>query len=80
LVLLFSSHFIETQDSLKGIFNDAGREDGMTGKEFLNALANGKLDLLQIVLDILDETGSDHALIGGLAVNAYAEPVVSPLI
>lgn len=49
----------------------------MTGKKFLNALANGKTDLLQVLLDILSESGSPYCLIGGLAVNAYAEPVVS---
>lgn len=49
----------------------------MTGKEFLNALANGKTDILQQFLDILTETGSDYCVIGGLAVNSYVEPVVS---
>ncbi|MBN2208471.1 MAG: nucleotidyl transferase AbiEii/AbiGii toxin family protein [Candidatus Coatesbacteria bacterium] len=49
----------------------------MTGKEFLNSLANGKSDVLQLLLDILHETGSGYCVIGGLAVNAYVEPVVS---
>ncbi len=49
----------------------------MTGKEFLNSLANGKTDILQQLLTMLDETGADYCLIGGLAVNAYVEPVVS---
>jgi hypothetical protein len=49
----------------------------MTGKEFLNALANGKGDVLQDFLNLLDESGGEYCLIGGLAVNAYAEPVVS---
>jgi len=49
----------------------------MTGKEFINSLANGKLDIIQVLLDILDETHSRYCLIGGLAVNAYVEPVVS---
>ena len=49
----------------------------MTGKEFLNAVANGETDLLQTFLDVLRETGADHCVIGGLAVNAYTEPVVS---
>jgi hypothetical protein len=49
----------------------------MTGKEFINAVANGKLDIIQMILDILTETGSRYCLIGGLAVNAYVEPVVS---
>lgn len=49
----------------------------MTGKEFINCLANGKSDIIQILLDILTKTGSRYCLIGGLAVNAYVEPVVS---
>ena len=49
----------------------------MTGKEFINSLANGKSDIIQILLDILEETHSRYCLIGGLAVNAYVEPVVS---
>ncbi len=49
----------------------------MTGKEFINSLAKGKADIIQILLDILSEMGSRYCLIGGLAVNAYVEPVVS---
>ena len=49
----------------------------MTGKEFLAAVANGEVDILQLLLDILQETGSPYCVIGGLAVNAYVEPVVS---
>lgn len=49
----------------------------MTGKEFMNAVANGKRDVLQVFLDILAETRSPYCVVGGLAVNAYAEPVVS---
>jgi hypothetical protein len=49
----------------------------MTGKEFIHSIANGKSDIIQILLDILEETHSRYCLIGGLAVNAYVEPVVS---
>jgi hypothetical protein len=49
----------------------------MIGKAFLNAVANGKVDILQVFLEILAETGSQYCVVGGLAVNAYAEPVVS---
>ena len=49
----------------------------MTKKEFLNAVSNGKIDILQIFLDTLSAVGTDYCVIGGLAVNAYAEPVVS---
>ena len=55
---------------------DEGQET-MTGKDFVNSLANGKTDIIQILLDILAETASPYCLIGGLAVNAYVEPVVS---
>ena len=49
----------------------------MTSKEFLNSLANGRSDIVQILLDIIAKTASPYCLIGGLAVNAYVEPVVS---
>ncbi len=49
----------------------------MTGKEFMNAVGNGETDILQLLLEILTETRSAYCVIGGLAVNAYAEPVVS---
>jgi hypothetical protein len=51
--------------------------NAMTGKEFVNRIANGKSDIIQVFLDILSKTGSRYCLIGGLAVNAYVEPVVS---
>ncbi|MGQ9629423.1 MAG: nucleotidyl transferase AbiEii/AbiGii toxin family protein [bacterium] len=49
----------------------------MTEKEFLNIVCNGKEDVLQIFLDALSKIEVDYCVIGGLAVNAYAEPVVS---
>ena len=49
----------------------------MTGKEFFIRVSNGETDILQELLFILEKTGSNYCLIGGLAVNAYAEPVVS---
>lgn len=49
----------------------------MKGREFINSVANGKSDMIQTLLSILAETGSRYCLIGGLAVNAYVEPVVS---
>ena len=49
----------------------------MTNKKFLNALANGKVDVIKEFLDLLAKLKIDYCLIGGLAVNAYAEPVVS---
>ncbi|MBA7520704.1 hypothetical protein ES705_12800 [subsurface metagenome] len=49
----------------------------MTKKEFLRAVSNGEEDIIQIFLDALTTAGIDYCVIGGLAVNAYAEPVVS---
>jgi hypothetical protein len=49
----------------------------VTGKEFINRMAHGESDIIQILLDILSKTGSRYCLIGGLAVNAYVDPVVS---
>jgi hypothetical protein len=49
----------------------------MTGKTFLNRVANGQTDVVALLLDLLKQTKSGYCVIGGLAVNAYAEPVVS---
>ena len=49
----------------------------MTEREFFNAVSNGQEDVPQILLDILADAGAAYCLIGGLAVNAYTEPVVS---
>lgn len=49
----------------------------MTKKEFFNAVSNGKIDILQIFLNKLDELSTNYCVIGGLGVNAYVEPVVS---
>lgn len=49
----------------------------MTGKTFFNSVINGKKDIVQILLSILHQTDSAYCIIGGLGVNAYAEPVVS---
>lgn len=49
----------------------------MTGKEFMNSVANGREDILQIFLDILSSTKTNYCTVGGLAVNAFVEPVVS---
>lgn len=49
----------------------------MTKKEFLNAVSNAKEDVIQIFLDALTNSKANYCVIGGLAVNAYAEPVVS---
>ena len=49
----------------------------MTKKEFMNSVSHGQEDILQKILDLLNKMKVDYCLIGGLAVNAYVEPVVS---
>lgn len=49
----------------------------MTKKEFLRAVSKGKEDIIKLFLDALSMSGTNYCVIGGLAVNAYAEPVVS---
>lgn len=49
----------------------------MTRKEFFKKIVNGASDPLQIFLDLLKKEDIRFCVIGGLAVNAYAEPVVS---
>ncbi len=49
----------------------------MTKKEFTSRVLNEKADVLQGFLDILRTRKIRFCVIGGLAVNAYAEPVVS---
>jgi len=49
----------------------------MTKKEFMNSVINGQENILQQLLDLLNDMKIDYCVIGGLAVNAYVEPVVS---
>lgn len=49
----------------------------MTEKQFLNSLANGQIDVIQQLIDLLNQLGISYCVMGGLAVNAYVEPVVS---
>lgn len=49
----------------------------MTKKEFFNSISKSKQDVLQQFLDIVRQHNIDYCIIGGLAVNAYVEPVVS---
>lgn len=49
----------------------------MNEREFTNKVTNSQEDFLQDFLDILEEQDVPFCVIGGLAVNAYAEPVVS---
>ncbi len=49
----------------------------MNKRTFLNGLSNGEQDIIQQLLNLLTELDIDYCIIGGLAVNAYVDPVVS---
>lgn len=49
----------------------------MTKKEFLNRVANSKRDIIEELISTLEEKAISYCIIGGLAVNAYVEPVVT---
>ena len=49
----------------------------MTKKEFVKKVAKEKRDVLQDFINILKKKDISFCVVGGLAVNAYAEPVVS---
>jgi hypothetical protein len=49
----------------------------MTKKDFFNSISKSEQDVLQQFLDILQQHNINYCVIGGLAVNAYVEPVVS---
>ncbi len=49
----------------------------MNQKTFLNGLSNGKKDIIQEIIDLMNQNIIEYCVIGGLAVNAYVEPVVS---
>lgn len=49
----------------------------MTRKEFLNRVSESKTDVLGDFVRFLERRAVRYCVIGGMAVNAYAEPVVS---
>jgi hypothetical protein len=49
----------------------------MNEREFFNQVTNSRSDFLHEFLQVLEETRASFCVIGGLAVNAYAEPVIS---
>lgn len=49
----------------------------MNQKSFLNGVCNGRKDIIQEILDLMNKNSIEYCVIGGLAVNAYVEPVVS---
>jgi len=49
----------------------------MNQRSFFNGVTNGWKDIIQELMDNLQQHNMDYCVIGGLAVNAYVEPVVS---
>ncbi|TSA30577.1 MAG: hypothetical protein D4R67_00160 [Bacteroidetes bacterium] len=49
----------------------------MTAKEFMKAVSCDNVNIIQLLLDILKQNEIPYCVIGGLAVNAYVEPVIS---
>jgi len=49
----------------------------MNERQFTNRVTNSQKDFLQDFVDLLQKLDVPFCVIGGLAVNAYAEPVVS---
>ncbi len=49
----------------------------MTKQQFYQGLSHDGINVVEKLLDILKEVSADYCVIGGLAVNAYVEPVVS---
>lgn len=49
----------------------------MNQRSFFNGVTNGRKDIIQDLMDIMKHNNIDYCVIGGLAVNAYVEPVVS---
>ena len=49
----------------------------MNRQSFFKGIVNGKKDIIRELIDLLDQHDIGYCVIGGLAVNAYVEPVVS---
>ena len=49
----------------------------VTERVFFRTVTKDRIDIVELVLSLLDKTGAGYCVVGGLAVNAYAEPVVS---
>ncbi|MBI4725952.1 hypothetical protein HY768_01780 [candidate division TA06 bacterium] len=49
----------------------------MTHKKFYQLIAGAGVDVVGMLLALLKQTDARYCVVGGLAVNAYAEPVVS---
>ena len=48
----------------------------MTLQEVVIAVSNDEVDVLQVLLDVLEETGARYCASGGLAVDVYAQSAV----
>lgn len=46
-------------------------------KGIFNSIIHARVDILQQLSDLLNNLKIDYCIIGGLAVNAYTEPLVS---
>jgi len=49
----------------------------MNQKTFFKGVTNEQKDIIQDIIDLLNQNNIKYCVIGGLAVNAYVEPVVS---
>ncbi|UCD85641.1 MAG: nucleotidyl transferase AbiEii/AbiGii toxin family protein [Deltaproteobacteria bacterium] len=49
----------------------------MNQKSFLNCVSHGEEDVIQEIIDLMEQKNIEYCVIGGLAVNAYVEPVIS---
>ena len=49
----------------------------MNKREFYNRVTNSKEDLIDAFIQLLHEEQIDYCVIGGLAINAYCEPMVT---
>lgn len=59
------------------VLRSKNREDGLKGREFYNRVTNSSTDIIEEFLNLLNEEQIDYVVIGGMAVNAYCEPMVT---
>jgi len=57
--------------------SNGGKFIKMTQKEFFNRATNSKKDIIQEFLSTLEDLHIDYCVIGGIAINAYCEPIVT---
>lgn len=49
----------------------------MTKQQFYRSITSDSVDVIALLTQILKDLGTPYCLIGGLAVNAYVDPVIS---